>query len=155
MSTKESRRALAALSKEYTSLLRQREALDTRIQKLDTILTELAALCGRRAPTAQTAVSRAKHTIGFTDAVRLVLRRSPRPLAAKEVKQQLLSWGFDLSKYSNAMASIHVILNRLIASGQTKEVRAQGGKRAYRWATDIGKILASIEDIEWGVGVKK
>ncbi|MGA2000708.1 MAG: hypothetical protein ABSG52_11995 [Terriglobales bacterium] len=71
---------------------------------------------------------------GFTDAVRNVLSNKPGALAnAIGVRNMLMQSGYDLTQYSNPLASIHTILKRLVKSGEvTAEVR--DGELYYQWS---------------------
>ncbi len=53
--------------------------------------------------------------------------------------------GFDFSKYSNALASIHVVLQRLVKGGQVKVVPQKGGRKAYQWITTIDNLLSLLQ----------
>jgi len=57
-------------------------------------------------------------TWGLTEACRTVLRSAGRPLTALELRDRLVSVGFDLERYSNALASVHTVLKRLTESGE-------------------------------------
>lgn len=74
---------------------------------------------------------------GFTDAVRNVLRGNPSYSAtATAVRQMLINNGFDLSSYSNPLASIHTILKRLTERGEA-ECIINNGEVYYRWKGDV------------------
>jgi hypothetical protein len=69
--------------------------------------------------------------------VRNVLRNVPsQALTAKKVRDLLRSAGFDLSSYTNPLASIHTILKRLAERGEV-EVSESGGEVHYRWSKVI------------------
>ena len=71
---------------------------------------------------------------GFTDSVRNVLRGVPsQALTAKKVRDLLRGAGFDLSSYTNPLASIHTILKRLADRGEV-EVIESNGEVHYRWS---------------------
>ncbi len=53
--------------------------------------------------------------------------------------------GFDFSKYSNPLASIHTVLQRLVKSGKVKVVPQKAGKKAYQWITVIDGLLAILQ----------
>ena len=157
MTTKQYRRAFKTLKKEFMNLLRQREEIDKRIAKLEPVLENLAALCeepiGKRL--AQRGAPRDAQSMGITDAVRLVLKRSARSLMPTEVREELVAWGLNPGRYANLLGSIHMILKRLVKSGQAAEISIHGGKKAYKWTTDISRVLASLEGVDRGIGSKE
>jgi hypothetical protein len=55
--------------------------------------------------------------------------------------------GFDFSRYSNPLASIHVVLQRLVKSGQVKSVPRKAGKKAYQWITAIDNLLTVLNAV--------
>jgi hypothetical protein len=121
MSKDEYRRALDAAVREYEHLTAQRASLDARISQLQHSIAALTKLCGFE-PTVP---------LGLTDACRLVLRNSPAPLTALEVRDRLISIGLDLTRYSNPLASIHTVLRRLHDSGEVVERDRDDDRRAY------------------------
>jgi hypothetical protein len=74
---------------------------------------------------------------GFTDSVRKVLRENPGHAAtATAVRDMLAKAGFNLSAYSNPLASIHTILKRLAERGElTTSIKNE--QIHYRWKTDV------------------
>ncbi len=131
MTTDDYRRALATAIREYETLGQQRQDLDKRLAEVMQTIGTLSRLCGL-VPTVP---------LGLTDACRLVVRGSGVPVTPTDVRQRLLSIGFDLSKYSNDLAAIHTILKRLNESGElrfiTQGFAPVGGrdsaKHAYIW----------------------
>jgi hypothetical protein len=88
--------------------------------ELGTFLTELAAS-------------------GLTDGVRTVLRATDTCKTPMEIRDGLLRLGYDLSGYSNVLASIHTILGRLRDSGEVKKVvstRRGGKETGYIWKAE-------------------
>jgi len=74
---------------------------------------------------------------GFTDSVRNVLRNNPSYAAtAIRVREMLAGSGFDLSSYSNPLASIHTILKRLADRGEVETI-INNGEVYYRWKGEI------------------
>ena len=150
------KRAFTSLKKELLKLHRQREAIDKRIAKLGPIVDDLAALSGEPVSRelAQRAAPRDLGSMGITDAVRLALKRSGRPLTPRGVRDQLLTWRFDPARHTSLLASVHTILKRLVKSGQAEAVAILGGKKAYKWVSEVGRVLASLEYIDRGMGFK-
>ena len=76
---------------------------------------------------------------GFTDAIRMVLSNNPSHSAnAIHVRNLLEKSKFDLSGYSNPLASIHTILKRLAKQGEVT-VDVVNGEPFYRWKGDVVK----------------
>lgn len=76
---------------------------------------------------------------GFTDSVRGVLRNNPGYSAnATGVRDMLIRSGYNLSAYTNPMASIHTILKRLAERGEV-DTSVSGGELYYRWKQDVPK----------------
>jgi hypothetical protein len=71
---------------------------------------------------------------GFTDAIRKVLElNKSRYMNPVSVRDKLKDMGYDLSKYTNPLASIHTILKRLVESGEVEPDEGVGGRTVYRW----------------------
>jgi hypothetical protein len=71
--------------------------------------------------------------VGITDAVRGALRlNSVHRLTATQIRDIVVSHGFDLNKYTNAMATIHQVLQRLVKAGQVTPL-THGGDKAFQW----------------------
>lgn len=121
--TDEYRKALDAATREYEALLAERARIDARIARLAQTMGSLMRLCNLQ-PTVQW---------GLTDAVRAVLQAAGHPLTAVEVRDQLGAMGFDLSRYSNDLASIHTVLKRLNQAGEADFVPRAHDKPGYRW----------------------
>lgn len=151
MSNDDYRKALDTASKELQKLLRQKDEIEKRIAKLRQTVASLAALSkddseeddkvyipGALDKAAGYAVATIAagivgRTIGFTDAVREVLKASGERMTPPEVKDGLLRMGVNLdAKYSNPLAVIHTTLGRLVDNGEVIIV-PKGGKRAFRW----------------------
>jgi hypothetical protein len=108
MSTDDYRRALDAASREYERAMAERAALDDRLAQLKQTIASLTKLCGYQ-PTVPW---------GLTEACRTLLRSAGTPLTAVELRDRLASVGFDLDRYSNALAAVHTVLKRLAESGE-------------------------------------
>jgi hypothetical protein len=121
------RRALEAAIKEYDQLKAQRDAVETRLAQLRSIISNLGALCGLPAE------RRPSPDLGLTDACRSALRASLGGLTAAQVRERLASLGIDSDQYSNLLASVHVVLKRLVAAGEVWTYKAKDGKQVYAW----------------------
>ena len=156
MHSKDYRRALLAAKRELEDLWKQREQIDQRIAKLKTVFSDLAALCNAPVDDRFSPIATPKNaqSLGFTEAVRLALKTSPQPLTPPEVARRLREWRIDLDKYANPLASIHITLKRLAKNGEVEPVQVEGGKKAYRWVTQVARVLASLQDVDRGLGFK-
>jgi len=135
------RRALEAALAEYDRLKTQREVVETRLAQLRHTIASLAALCG------VTGEDRpAQLAMGFTDACRSVLRASPGAITATVVQERLQVSGFDVTRYSNPLASIHTILKRLVASGEVRRVSSPAGKALYWWKRPVMPLAVTGRD---------
>lgn len=74
-------------------------------------------------------------TLGLTDAIRQAFKTHTTALQPTEVRDKLQQLGHDLTKYGNMMASIHAVINRLVAKQEIVRADAVGGKPAFRWNT--------------------
>jgi hypothetical protein len=117
-------RALDAACREWEALARQRADLEERLTQLTETIGMLSKLCGLTP----------KLTWGLTEACRAVLRNAANPMTPVEVRNRLAAIGFDLSQYSNELASIHTVLKRLNRSGELRFVPRGRGRHAYEWS---------------------
>jgi hypothetical protein len=119
----EYRRALEAACREWEALARQRAELEARFTQLTETIGMLTKLCGLTP----------KISWGLTNACRAILRNAVNPMTPVEVRNRLAAIGFDLSEYSNELASIHTVLKRLNKAGELRLVPRGRGKHAYEW----------------------
>jgi hypothetical protein len=111
--------------KELERLRVQRAAIDTRIAKLQQVE---AALSGATEPERG-----APDLSSITDVVRNVLKTiATQPITPIEIRDKMLAMGFNKAKYSQFLASVHVILKRLTTNGEAFEFTFRDGKR-YWW----------------------
>lgn len=91
----------------------------------------------------QAELDRHKKEYGMTDAIRSIYLMTPFDLDANDVRVRLELSGFDLRKYSFAMASIHSTIKRLRIRGEIVEV--PGGFRTpkFRWATKTRRFQST------------
>jgi len=70
--------------------------------------------------------------VGITDAVRGALRlNSTHKLSALQIRDIMEVHGFDVAKYTNSMATIHQVLQRLVKAGQI--MFFLGNPKTYQW----------------------
>ncbi len=132
------RRALDAAVREYETLAARRAEIDERLARLTQTIGSLTRLC-HLTPTV---------SFGLTDACRLVLKAAGHPLTATEVRAQLDAMGFDLTRYSNELASIHTVLKRLNQAGEVQFVPRGWDKPAYSWARPVRVVAMSRSEID-------
>jgi hypothetical protein len=155
-------KALDAARTELTELLRQNEEIEKRIARLRQTIASLSALREEsevaediddqvRIPGAVDAFARDiartrdmvyGRTIGFSDAVREVLKAGGGYMTPAQVKDGLIRMGIDLeAKYSNPLAVIHTTLKRWEASGEVS-VAQIGDKTSYKLAPKRRGLVA-------------
>jgi hypothetical protein len=134
MPTGDYRRALDAAVREYETALAERVTLERRLAQLQQTIGTLSRLCGL-VPTVQW---------GLTDACRLVLRSAGEPVTAVQVRDRLAAIGFDLDRYANPLASIHVVLKRLAESGEARTRRANAERRVAYEGLESGRLRDSL-----------
>jgi len=82
---------------------------------------------------------------GFTKACRMVLMEAGRPLAAREVCEQIGRRTPPLlSRHKDPLASVTTVLNRLVEYGEARAVVRENGRRAWQWISDpVSKSLVA------------
>ena len=126
MTLAEYRQALAKAKKDLATAQRQRQQLELRMGRLDHTIASLQAL-----------IQPDKESdIGLTDAIRTVIHGASQMLRAPEVRDKVESLGTSLKDHTNAMASVHAILHRLVKSDEVLVVERPSGK--YFWWTQNG-----------------
>jgi hypothetical protein len=138
--------ALTKALQELTDVMAERERLDEALDAVDkriAILRRgaygLGSLCGKgyyalsaEFPDLFPETSINSDT-GLTDAVREVLKADRETyFSAIRVRDSLKDKGYEISKYKNALASIHTVLRRLLSQGEVKEATHEG-RAMYRW----------------------
>jgi hypothetical protein len=121
-------RALQAAYDELERVLNRQAALDSQRSRLEQNasrisdqIRKLSAASGRRKTcvvgprTAE--FLRRKTAAGLTEAIRDMFRTTDVALSPRDVRACLAQRNFQLAKYKNIMATIHVVLNRLAKQG--------------------------------------
>ncbi|HEV2705331.1 MAG TPA: hypothetical protein VGV59_05370 [Pyrinomonadaceae bacterium] len=134
--------ALRTATDELSELMEQREELQSRLyqiqHRINVLRDGIFGLCtmvGEDPYTTRPELfgnDEAAPEVGFTDAVRAVLRNSGKFLTPVDVRDELRRTGFDVDKYRNPLASIHQILRRLVKSDEV-ETNEDEEKKVYRW----------------------
>jgi hypothetical protein len=74
---------------------------------------------------------------GFTKACRMVLMEAGRPLAVREVCEQIQQrLPAVLLRHKDPLASVTTVLNRLVEYGEALSVVRENGRRAWQWVSD-------------------
>jgi hypothetical protein len=148
---------LEAAQDDLLKLTEQRESIDRRINKLQSNIVHLAALCGVE-------IEDPIKQLGLTDAIRYIFGRAGMPLNRQQVIGKL-NESYDVSSYKNLPANVHTIVRRLVKSGEIKppvqgSVGQVDGQEQYIWSPEkllppppsrIGSARAGkffLEDIE-------
>lgn len=133
------RAAILLCSLRLRKLVANREKLTLEIDRVSDLITANANFlpAGERAAQLQKLEQLVADPPGFTDSVRNVLRTNPGDAAtATAVRDLLAKAGFNLSAYSNPLASIHTILKRLAKRGEVTS-SMNNGQIYYRWKADV------------------
>jgi hypothetical protein len=139
------RQAISDLQRELQNRTEQRDELNRRIALLEAALANLAVV-----------VDDEPFEGGLAKAIRTVLKRVPgKPFHPTEVRDGLKAIGYDISKHTNIMASVHSVLKRMTegpnAAVQPIRSNAQGGQ-LYRWKPAVTLKDALIEKLIGGPG---
>jgi len=125
---------------QFSRLIRQRRHLDKKIARLEKMVRwgamELSQSDPQSAlptdvPEAQTGL------VGFTDAVRRVLSTYRMWLSPVLVRDLLPIVGFEIDSYEEPLPSVHVILRRLVLSGEALRSRVSSGNALYTWGSGV------------------
>jgi hypothetical protein len=74
---------------------------------------------------------------GFTKACRMALMEAGRPLAVREVCEQIQQrLPAVLLRHKDPLASVTTVLNRLVEYGEAQSVVRENGRRAWQWVAD-------------------
>jgi hypothetical protein len=122
---------------ELSDLVRQRRKLDKRIARLQKMVgwdaVQLSENIPPSAPSSG-AFPAQPAPIGFTEAIRRVLSSYKMWLSPVLVRDLLPMVGFDIERYKEPLPSIHVILGRLVSSGEALQSKHVSGNAMYIWA---------------------
>ncbi len=74
---------------------------------------------------------------GFTKACRMALMEAGRPLAVREVCEQIQQrLPAVLLRHKDPLASVTTVLNRLVEYGEAQSMVRENGRRAWQWVSD-------------------
>jgi Fe2+ or Zn2+ uptake regulation protein len=145
-SSHEYRAAYESAQKELADLLLIQEAIEKRIVVVRQNVQGLKELCESEAVKI-TPSQEAKFLLDnsrLPDEIENVLRsRFPDELRAADVRMQLEKLGHDMDAYTNPLATVHMVLKRLIESGRVRERQHAQGFRVYQFVprTPLGSDI--------------
>lgn len=128
-------------------LQRDRESIEAEVMKLEQLIAATANMLpdDTKGTIMQwmenvKEISRLRD-LGLTDAIRRILRqRAGDWLTATNVRDRLISLGFDFTAYStNPLASISTTLRRMKPE-EVETTTVDGGVAAYRWKRSVDRI---------------
>lgn len=120
--------ALNAAQRELAELMLERAEIDKRIARLKETITSLTYLSTDASILEKFEV----RNMGLTEAVQYVLQTAEKPMTPVEIRDELALKGYDISKYTDFIPSLHTILKRLFESGRATKISGKD-KVAYAW----------------------
>ena len=79
--------------------------------------------------------------VGLQETVLSIIRTATRPVTPIEVRERLMSLGFDLNKYRQPMAVIHSAIKRLVVAGLLYEPeRGKFTVKPTSWISEIPRV---------------
>lgn len=129
---------IAQLRGRLRELCKQRDFIDMQLVQVNLALSSLVRLVTdekeRKEIEREIEAARRKPA-GLTESISETLRQTHHSLSANEVRRSLVDEGFDLSEYSQPLATVSATLRRLAASGRVEATR-QGRNVTYKWIGD-------------------
>ena len=109
---------------ELAQLRKKRAELDDRIAQLEQVEAALRPVAGEK--------SEPPDLSSITGLVRGVVKSAKEPISPMGVRDQMLAMGFDATRYSQFLASIHVVLRRLAKGNEVFEFTFRD-RKTYWW----------------------
>jgi hypothetical protein len=130
-----------AAHEELRQLMRQRGEIMKRIGTLKQTISGLANLFGDEILGEDLLELVDRKTggrqPGFTKACRIVLMEAGRPLAVREVCEEIQKrLPAVLIRHKDPLASVTTVLNRLVEYGEAQAMVRDNGRRAWQWVAD-------------------
>ncbi len=140
MTKSDYQRAYDAAEHELTDLLQVQELIEKRILTLRQNLSSLAALCKQDDADFEPGILSGTliDRMGITTDILAIVNRESAGLSPAEVRDQLKELGYDLSKYQNPLATVHVVLNRLEEAGRIASINVDRRKYFLRKTANPG-----------------
>jgi len=131
---------------ELRQLMRQRAEIMKRIGTLKQTIAGLANLFGDEILGEELLELVDRKTggrqPGFTKACRMVLMEAGRPLAVREVCEQIQQrLPAVLLRHKDPLASVTTVLNRLVEYGEAQSLVRENGRRAWQWVSDPQPVI--------------
>jgi hypothetical protein len=129
---------------ELNDLLTQQQRLQKRIVGVRKFLQSLANLCETEGvDVSDSASAEAADLLSnstLADEVRVILKlAAPDYMRPHQIKDEIKKLGHDLTEYRNPQATIHMVLKRMVKSGEAREAKADG-KKAYCAVPDVPSL---------------
>ena len=148
MSIAKYHRALYAAKQDLARCLVQRQKIDRKVARLQTVVSDLQNLCAelehKSFERGVERVVKANLKLGITEMTRVILKQTFFPLTATQLQERLVAEKLQLSRYINPLAVVHTVLKRLVKSGEVRVVPQAHGKKAYQWVTTTDKLLTEL-----------
>lgn len=149
MTKSDYQRAYDAAEQELTELLQIQELIEKRTLALRQNLSSLAALCKQDDADFEPGILAGAliDRMGITTDILAIVNRELAALSPAEVRDQLKELGYDLSKYQNPLATVHVVLNRLEEQGKIASTNVDGRKYFSRKTATPGLSQEAVARI--------
>lgn len=143
-------KAIESKRNELRDLMKQREWIDQQMSNANLALRSLALMIPdkqKRDDLLEELKQARRKPAGLTEAVSTVLSNSPHHShSAKDIRQSLEREGFDLSDYSQPLATIMTTLRRMATAKKIKATR-KDGRVSYKWIEGFTP-LDSVEELK-------
>jgi len=140
--------ALKTARAKLEELLRERQSIDRQIIGYQRTVDSLSEVLekgheGELAPNILPLPDlETSQSVGFTDAVRSVLREKGTAMGPTSIRDALIASGVNMDKYSSQMVVVHNTLKRLCESGEVERMPiGDSGAFKYVWVGPVGRAL--------------
>ena len=142
--------ALQQAKSELEKAIKDRDALNLEILRLQQLVKALSQQVQKGDEKLLVNVG---DKMGLTEAVLTILRSSPNPMTARNIRDQLVQHGFELGRYSNPLGFVHSVLGRLDQQGKIRQ--PQPGVYAYYQVKPINEVFWGAFDALQGYQTKQ
>ena len=104
---------------ELANAVRERDRWSLEILRLQSLVKALAAT-SRKDERIDQMNAELQNYVELPAAIEALVKRSPMPITPLQVRDSLMSYGYDIGRYANPMAMIHQTLKRLSADRRIK-----------------------------------